>query len=155
LGDVAGRRAWLEGPFGNFGIGWDSAEHLVLIAGGIGITPIMSILRTMADTGDRRRTTLVYGNKTWDTTVFADELDRLQVTLDLRVVHVVEQPPPGWDGPSGFITQQLLEDLLPGDKAGVQSYVCGPPAMMAATERALIAAGVPPRQIHAELFTFA
>jgi predicted ferric reductase len=155
LAGVAGRRAWLEGPFGNFGIGWDSAEHLVLIAGGIGITPMMSILRTMADIGDTRPTTLVYGNKTWDTTVFADELDALRDSLDLRVVHIVEQAPPDWDGPTGFISQELLEASLPADKAGVQCYVCGPPPMMAATERALIASGVPPRQIHAELFTFA
>jgi predicted ferric reductase len=155
LAGVRGRRAWLEGPFGNFGIGWDSAEHLVLIAGGIGVTPIMSILRTMVDVGDTRPTTLVYGNKTWDTTVFVDEIETMQDRLDLRVVHVVEQPPPDWDGPTGFISQALLEASLPADKAGVQCYVCGPPLMMAATEKALIGAGVPPRQIHAELFTFA
>jgi predicted ferric reductase len=155
MADVAGRRAWLEGPYGNFGIGWDSASHLVLIAGGVGITPIMSILRTMADLGDRRRVTVVYGNKTWDTTIFADELDALTTRLDLHVVHVIEQPHEGWTGRTGFINQQLLEELLPVDASGVQCYVCGPPPMMAAVERALIAARVPPRQIHAELFTFA
>ena len=150
-----GNLAYLEGPFGNFGIGWDSAAHLVLVAGGVGITPIMSILRTMADTDDRRPATVIYGNKTWDTTVFADELEELARGLDLRVVHVLEQPPPDWDGPTGFIDAKLLGQVLPQDRSGVQCYVCGPPPMMAAVERALIASGVPPRQIHAELFTFA
>ena len=68
---------------------------------------------------------------------------------------MLEVPEPGWTGAVGFITRDVLEDALPADRAGVQCYVCGPPAMMAAMERTLIDAGVPPRQVHAELFTFA
>jgi predicted ferric reductase len=149
-----GTTAYLDGPFGNFGVGWESAGELLLVAGGIGITPMMSVLRTMEDTGDSRPVTLVYGNGTWDTVVFGDELQDLATRLALRVVHVLLEPPPDWEGAVGFITPELLRAVRPDDMGGLQCYVCGPPPMMAAVERHLIAEGVPPRQVHAEIFTF-
>jgi predicted ferric reductase len=149
-----GTRAYLDGPFGNFGVGWEAASQLLLVAGGIGITPNMSILRTMADTGDRRPVTLIYGNNDWDSVVFRDELAQLTDQLDLRVVHVLAKGHEGWEGEVGFITAEILEQGLPADHSGLQAYVCGPPPMMAAVERALFELGVPPRQVHSELFTF-
>jgi predicted ferric reductase len=149
-----GTTAYLDGPFGNFGVGWEAAGELLLVAGGIGITPMMSVLRTMDDGGDTRPVTLVYGNGTWDTVVFSDELQDLSTRLALRVVHVLMEPPPNWEGAVGFITAELLRAVLPDDTGGLQCYVCGPPPMMAAVERHLVAEGVPPRQVHAEIFTF-
>ncbi|MDQ1373179.1 MAG: hypothetical protein QOJ09_517, partial [Actinomycetota bacterium] len=99
-----GTYAYLDGPFGNFGVGWEAASQLLLVAGGIGITPNMSMLRTMADTDDRRPVTLVYGNNDWETIVFRDELEQLAGLLDLTVVHVLAQGHDGWDGEVGFIT---------------------------------------------------
>ena len=155
LGDVpVGTRAYLDGPFGNFGVGWEAAEHLLLVAGGIGVTPQMSILRTMADTADPRPVTLVYGNNDWDGVVFRDELEQLAGQLHLTVVHVLAKGHEGWEGEVGFITTDILRRHLPAELGGLQAYVCGPPPMMAAVERSLLEAGVPPRQVHSELFTF-
>jgi predicted ferric reductase len=155
IGDIPpGTRAYLDGPFGNFGVGWESAEQLLLVAGGIGITPNMSILRTMADTSDPRPVTLVYGNNDWDGIVFRDELASLEQQLHLTVIHVLAKGHPGWEGDVGFINADILRRGLPDDFGGVQCYVCGPPPMMAAVEKALIGLGVPPRQVHSELFTF-
>jgi 3-phenylpropionate/trans-cinnamate dioxygenase ferredoxin reductase subunit len=86
--------------------------------------------------------------------VFREELDALPARLHLRVVHVLMEPPPGWEGAVGFITAELLRAVLPDDTGGLQCYVCGPPPMMTAVERHLVAEGVPPRQVHAEIFTF-
>jgi predicted ferric reductase len=149
-----GTRAYLDGPFGNFGVGWEAAGQLLLVAGGIGITPNMSILRTMADTDDRRPVTLIYGNNDWDSVVFRDELAQLTDQLDLTVVHVLAKGHEGWEGEVGFITAEILQRGLPADHRDLQAYVCGPPPMMAAVERALFELGVPPRQVHSELFTF-
>jgi predicted ferric reductase len=153
-GAIEGSRAYLDGPFGNYGVGWEAAGQLLLVAGGIGITPNMSILRTMADLSDGRPVTLVYGNNDWETIVFREELERLAIDLDLTVIHVLAHGHEGWEGDTGFITTEILRRGLPDDLSGVQCYVCGPPPMMAAVERALIDAGVPPRQVHSELFTF-
>jgi predicted ferric reductase len=149
-----GTRAYLDGPFGNFGVGWDAASDLLLVAGGIGVTPCMSIIRTMADTADPRPVTLVYGNNDWDSVVFRDELAELEGMLNLTVVHVLARGHEGWEGDVGFINTEILRRVLPADMSGLQAYVCGPPPMMAAVERGLLEAGVPPRQVHSELFTF-
>lgn len=153
-GVIEGSRAYLDGPFGNFGVGWESAGQLLLVAGGIGVTPCMSILRTMADTADPRPVTLVYGSNDWETIVFRDELEGLRRRCALTVIHVLAKGHEGWDGDVGFINADILRRGLPGDMSGVQCYLCGPPPMMAAVERALFGLGVPHRQVHSELFTF-
>jgi predicted ferric reductase len=153
-GVIEGSRAYLDGPFGNFGVGWESAGRLLLVAGGIGVTPCMSILRTMADTADPRPVTLIYGSNDWDTIVFRDELEELRRRFDLTVVHVLAKGHEGWEGDIGFINSDILQRALPDDMGDLQCYVCGPPPMMAAVEKALFGLGVPHRQVHSELFTF-
>ena len=68
-----GRRVWLDGPYGAFTMD-EADDPPVLIAGGIGITPMMSMLRTMADRGDRRRILLIYANRNWEDVTFREEL---------------------------------------------------------------------------------
>lgn len=67
----------------------------VLIAGGVGITPMMSMIRTLADRGDRRPVVLIYGSRDWDTITFHEELEALKARLDLTIVHVLSAPPSG------------------------------------------------------------
>jgi predicted ferric reductase len=83
-----GQRVYLDGPYGAFTIGHPTDMH-VLIAGGIGITPMMSMIRTLADRGDRRPLVLLYGSKTWDSLTFLEELEMLKTRLDLRVVFFI------------------------------------------------------------------
>jgi predicted ferric reductase len=143
--------AYLEGPFGGFTL--DPGEDgLVFVAGGIGVTPIISMLRTMSDRDDRRRSFLFYGNPTLDEVVFADEIDELEKTLELEVTHVPEEPPEGWEGPSGFIDADLLNERLPDDFRDFQYYVCGPEPMMDAVEQALRSLGISWRRIYTERF---
>lgn len=147
-----GTRAWVEGPAGGFVLP-ASAKGAIMVAGGIGITPMMSTLRTMADRGDRRPVTLVYGNETLEKAVFASELETLAGTLDLRTIHVPEKPPEDWDGPSGFIDRATLEALLTSDAIEHHhAMVCGPGPMMDGVEAALLDLGMARDRVRSERF---
>lgn len=142
-----GTRAWLDGPFGAFTPD-SEAERIVMIAGGIGITPMASILRTLRDT---RPTTLIYGAPKAADLVLLQELKELCGD----VVTVVENPEAGHSGETGLITDELLQRHLPPDTPRTQYFVCGPEAMMDAVERALMRRGVPIRRRHTERFNIA
>jgi predicted ferric reductase len=127
----------------------------LFVVGGIGITPVMSMLRTLADRGDRRPCQLLYGVDDLDEVTFADVLAELEETLDLEVVVVLTEAPDGWSGPSGFIDGELLAEHLPDRRRAVQCFVCGPDAMMNAVEQALEDLDVPPAHVNLERFAFA
>ncbi len=152
-----GQHVYLDGPYGAFSVDRQAkAQEIVLIAGGIGISPIMSTLRTLAERGDGRPLLLIYGNRTWEEVSFREELELLQEHLDLRVVHVLEKPPKGWEGEVGFVTAEMLDRYLPADRRRVEAvFVCGPPPMMNAVEAALLKLDVPLRAIHMERFDLA
>jgi ferredoxin-NADP reductase len=124
----------------------------VLIAGGIGITPIISLLRTAAVSGDRRPFVLVYGSLRWEEVSFREELEQLQRRLDLRVVHVLTQPPQAREGEAGFIDTDLLTRHLPADLGRSEIFLCGPPPMLTAALDGLGRLGVAPEHVHAEQF---
>lgn len=148
-----GSSAFVEGPAGSFGLP-RGAPGAVLIAGGIGITPMASILRTMHDRGDPRPITLIYATRTLETADLADALGALGDRLDLRVVHVLEDPPPGWEGPTGRITRDLLARIIAPEALRTHSVlICGPDPMMDAAENAALALGVGRGRIHAERFS--
>jgi predicted ferric reductase len=86
-----GTRVRLDGPHGSFRPA-RRAGGFVLIAGGIGITPIMSLLRTHADLGRREPHLLFYASTTWNDVIFREELDDLADRLPLQVVHVLRCP---------------------------------------------------------------
>src|SRR5262245_51048127 len=97
---LAGRRVYLDGPYGAFTIG-NPADMHVLIAGGVGITPMMSMLRTLADRGDSRPVILLYGSKDWDSITFREELEAVTGRLKLTGVHGVGEPAVGWTAQRG------------------------------------------------------
>ena len=148
-----GEVAYLDGPYGVFTIDrYPNATGFVFIAGGVGVAPIMSMLRTLADRGDRRPLQLFYGNKNWERVAFREELVELQSRLDLRVVHVLSEPPGDWRGESGYVREQLLNKHLPSDRNVQEYFVCGPSQMRASVEHALHNLRVPLKRVHAELF---
>lgn len=148
-----GQPAYLDGPHGALSVDRHAeATGFVFVAGGIGITPFMSQLRTMADRGDRRRVILFYSNRSWDDVTFREELEELRGRLDLEVVHVLSAPPPDWTGERGRLNAEILARHLPAERSGLECFVCGPPMMMDATERALLDAGVPLGRIDSERF---
>jgi predicted ferric reductase len=148
-----GKRVYLDGPYGAFTIGNPTDLH-VLIAGGIGITPMMSIIRTLADRGDRRPIILLYGSKDWESITFREDLEALKARLGLTTVHVLGDPPPGWTGERGFITAEMFKRHLPQPYANHEYFICGPDVMMDAIESSLKELGVPLSRYHSERYSF-
>jgi len=147
-----GARVWLEGPFGAFTPDRVPAQGFVLIAGGIGITPMRSILLTLRDRGDRRPVLLFHASHDASRAVFAGELRELERALSLKVVTVHEEPAPGADVERGFVTPELLRRHWPSDAEHRAFFVCGPGPMMDALERTLSELGVPAERIQTERF---
>ncbi len=150
-----GQKIYLDGPFGAFSIDrHPHAPQFAFIAGGVGITPIMSMLRTLADRGDQRPLLLIYANKDWESVIFREEIESLEAKLNLTVVHVLDDHPPDWAGETGFVTQSMLDRYLPKEKERdtVEVFICGPPPMMNAVESALTKIGIPIGDFHSERF---
>jgi predicted ferric reductase len=148
-----GTRVYLDGPHGVFSMDRRQAPGYVFIAGGVGVTPLYSMLLTMREREDVRPVTLFYASATWDDVVFRDELAELSESMpNLRVVHVLERPPEGWTGESGYITPDLLRRHLPAQYRRYEYLICGSSVMMDAMEKALTEVGVPFRQVSTERF---
>ena len=150
-----GDRATVHGPFGRFSHTLHADERdLVFVAGGVGITPLMSMLRYMRDHRESRRVMLVYASRSLADVVFADELAAIQAgdAPALRVVHVLASAPPSWAGETGRLDADRLARLCGGvaDKA---FYLCCPPPMLTALVHGLRRVGVDPRRIHADVFS--
>ena len=142
----AGETAWIDAPYGTFSID-DAPERrgYAFVAGGIGMAPIMSMLRTLADRGDRRPLVLFYGNRVWDRVAFREELDALRTRLNLHLVHVLLEPAPDWTGERGFVTEDVLMRHLPIERHRFHCFLCGPTPMTRSVERALGGARHPGR----------
>jgi len=150
-GDLVG----IQGPFGRFSYCFYPEEHdMVFIAGGIGITPFMSMLRHMRDTASDNSVTLFYANRGEQDIVFRDELNAIATGAHprLKVVHVLSNAEPSWPGEKGRVTMDMIRrhvaELNP-DKA---FYICGSPVMMRRMIADLIKAGVRSAKVRAERF---
>jgi len=146
-----GTRLQVDGPHGGFRLR-ARAKGVLLLAYGIGITPSMSILRTAADRADPRAFVLFYANRRLEDVTFAAELEELRERLDLRIVHVLSQPPAHWAGERGRITTDVLQRHAPDDLSRWDFFLCGAPAPVDAGITALSEIGIPPEQVHAERF---
>jgi predicted ferric reductase len=147
-----GTWAFLEGPFGSFTPDPSPETGLFMVMGGIGITPAMSMLRTMKDDRDPRRAVLLYGSQTWDKVVFREELGSLEQELNLTVVHILEDPPEGWRGERGLLDEELLRRYVPPNPHEFQYLTCGPKPLMDIAEIALREMGISWKRIYSERF---
>jgi predicted ferric reductase len=150
-----GDHAAIEGPFGRFSYVLHPEENdLVLIAGGIGITPLMSMIRHMRDTGAAKNVLLLYANRAESDIVFRKELDAIRAggKPRLTVVHVLDKGGPEWKGEGGRVDEERIRRVC-GDLSGKAFYLCGPPPMMAGIRRTLVELGVPCSRIHYEFFS--
>jgi toluene monooxygenase electron transfer component len=125
----------------------------VFVAGGTGIAPIVSMLKSLAAGGghDAGSACVLYGARTIDELVLMHELESLCDALQASLVPVLEQPPPDWTGARGFVTD-VMGGWLPGDWTDLRYYVAGPPPMVEATLRLLNEAGVQVTRIHHDSF---
>jgi predicted ferric reductase len=139
-----GTRVIAEGPFGVFTDAVRRREKALLIAGGIGITPIRSLLDEMD--GDL---TVLYRVIHEDDVVFRDELDALAEQRGVALSYVVgDHAAPGGDR---LLSPEHLHELVP-DIAEREVFLCGPPAMTNAIEKSVRRAGVPRPYVHVERF---
>lgn len=149
------------GPSGNFTVEPRSVNqrHLVMIAGGSGITPIMSILETVLRVEADTRVTLIYGNRGWEDVIFRERLQALceEHGDRLTVDHVLQHPPEWWTGERGLLSADILESRLRAlqiqDDGLLRYFVCGPTPMMEAAHEVLAERGVSATRVAEERFT--
>jgi predicted ferric reductase len=151
-----GDRALIQAPFGRFShVLHPEVRDLVFIAGGIGITPLMSNLRHLRDTQADKRVLLLYANRTETDIVFREELEQIASggQPDLKVVHILTRPGEGWPGERGHLDREQLARLS-GDRLGTSTFwLCCPPAMIKSLVPSLRDLGVPYSRISYEYFS--
>jgi propane monooxygenase reductase subunit len=144
-----------KGPFGMFTLRDSSPRRLVFIAGGAGMAPILSLLRSMAEKGTERPATFYYGARTQDDLFALEEMERFESVLpDFTFVPALSEDEEGgdWDGEAGLITD-VVDRLEDDDLADVDAYLCGPPPMVDAAIALLERRGVPEAHIYFDRFT--
>lgn len=139
-----GTRVWAEGPYGAFTASRRTAPQVLLLAGGVGITPVRTLFETLPG-----QVTLIYRARHADGLALRGELDAIAAHRRATVHYVVDEPAEY----SSPLTARGLTALVP-DLAAHDVYLCGPPGMAQAAIAALREAGVPARRIHHESFTF-
>ncbi len=127
-------------------------KELVLIAGGSGITPFMSILRAQAAKGWPLRIWLIYGSRVPGDVIFHKELTSLaKGNKRFTYAPVISEPPQSYRGKKGFITTKTIKTVV-GEVAGKTFYMCGPNAMYDFVAPHLEKLGVPGHKINRELY---
>jgi len=110
------------------------------------------MLETLADRGDVRPVVLFAGNREWDSIIFRDRTDELTARLNVKVVHVLEEPPSNWTAETGYLDADILARHLPAGHQRFQFFACGPNPMLDAVETALVQIDTPADRIHTERF---
>jgi ferredoxin-NADP reductase len=150
---VTGDLLEIAAPAGRFFFTGKEAEGIVLIAGGVGITPMMSVLRSLTDRSYEHDIYLLYGVNTPTDLIFRDECDYLaQRHHKLHIVSIVAKAEgTDWGGPVGYLTADFIAASVP-EIASRRVHLCGPPPMMDAVKAALAQLNVPADQVKTEEF---
>jgi predicted ferric reductase len=151
-----GTKVYVDGPHGVFTMDAHQAQGYVFIGGGVGITPLHSMLLTMQAREDIRPVTLFYANRRWEDVTFREQLQELQASMpNLRVVHVLEEPPDGWTGERGRIDADVIRRHVPARQyQRLEYFICGAPAMLDAMEDLLLSIDVSASRLNTERFDF-
>ena len=142
-----------SGPTGNFYFNpLVHKETIVCIAGGSGITPFMSMIREIVECGLERTIYLFYGSKTPDDVIFSDEIALLAERFEnIRYTPVIEEPAELYSGACGFITRELLRDVLKNID-NKSFFICGPQGLYDFCLPEVEDLGVPRRKIKQEMY---
>jgi ferredoxin-NADP reductase len=148
-----GRELVTSGPAGSFyHEPLIDGSDLVFVAGGSGITPFISILRTWKGTPDAPKVHLLYGSRKASDVIFSKELDALaRSEAWFSYSPVISEPTKSYEGLSGFLTPELIGKTI-GSVDGKMVYVCGPNAMYDLVSAGLEKLGVPGRRVRRELY---
>jgi len=144
----------IEGPLGQF-VYRPSAAPMLLVGGGTGIAPLLSILRHVIENGMERDMTLYWGVRSERDLYAHGALEDLAARppLRLRYVPVLSEPSPAWPGSRGFVHEAVLKDIDALDTYDV--YTAGPPAMIAAVRKEFGARGVAAERLYFDSFDYA
>jgi len=143
----------VKGPQGSFTADGASQAPRWFVAGGTGVAPMLSILRQMAELGDSREARLFFGVNTEGELFATDVVEELRKSLPrLGATFCVWKPGPEWSGFAGTSAEALAQSLAESE-AHPDIYVCGPPALIEATESVALAGGVPRDHIFSERFS--
>jgi ferredoxin-NADP reductase len=150
-----GTKVQVRGPTGRFVLEPGDAHPAVLIAGGIGVTPFVSILRQAAQDALRRKVCLVYSNRRPEDAAFLPELVGLEGRNPnyrfIGTMTEMEKSTMPWKGERGFLDRAMLERAL-GDLLQPTYYLAGPPAMVQSMSKLLAEAGVAQERIRTDEF---
>jgi predicted ferric reductase len=150
-----GHRVYLDAPHGAFTFAGREAQGIALIAGGVGIAPILSLLRHMRGRGDPRPVRLLYGAASQDRLIATEEIEAMRADLDLEVEIVLAEAPSGWAGHVGILDADMVRSWLTMKRPERWLFfMCGPTTMMEEVENTLHESGVPLRRLIYERFAF-
>ena len=147
-------------PMGNFVLDANpSTKHYVFFGGGSGITPLISIIKTILVEQPVSKCLLIYANRNEESIIFNDELESLSLQYGekFKVIHSLDNPMNNWDGLKGYLTSDTISDItrthLGLNYPTAQYYTCGPRPMMDIVVESLKSMGVRDDNIHTEYFS--
>lgn len=156
---TAGQSLRVADPSGVFTVdpSVDRERHYVMIAGGVGITPLVSMAEAILRGEPKSRVTLLYGNRTEDEIIFRRRLANLAAEFPrkLELRYALDTPPEGWTGISGPLGGERVLETLGGIEADAEYLVCGPDPMMESVTAALAKAGAARDRVRLERFAYA
>ena len=147
-------RVLLDGPYGLFShLRVKQQKEIIMIAGGIGITPMLSMLRYLADHNDPRKITLIWSNQTPEHIVLPNVFEKLPTQLNgLRIVHLMTRTAE-YIGQQGRLDRLMLKRLLSDCSRTAAVFVCGPDQMMKTVRSFLVSLGFERRMVFMERFS--
>lgn len=152
---VAGDLLELRGPIGGY-FTWkpEDGGPVLLVAGGSGIAPLMSMIRERFAQGSKVPMRLIYSSRSWDEVIYRDELHEFADRNDgfELVQTLTRRQPPGWDGYARRIDREMLSQVAYPGKTSPRAYVCGPTALVESAAGLLVDLGYDPLRVKTERF---
>lgn len=146
----------IDGPYGHFTLEDHGQDAVLLIAGGVGIAPIMGLLRDLVARGHGQPVRLAYAAGAPENLACLDEIAAARSALDLDTLLLSETDAPGWTGDIGRLDRDRLAGMLEGlDPQRTVALICGPGPMVTAVADGLIDLGLPMDRVIYERFDYA
>lgn len=133
----------VKGPKGFYIYEENMLNHICMVAGGTGITPMYQIIKAiLSNPNDKTKITLLYGSQTEDDILLKQELDEFNKTSDnFNLIYFLDKETENWEGESGYISESHVEKYFPKPSTDVQLLICGPPGLCSSIKRASVNLG--------------